>query len=124
MQAKDIMTTNVVTIKPEAKIEEGMQLLLSHNISGLIVVNDYQEVVGIVTEKDFLVAYDFLGSKDALVKEFYSKDVISISEDDLVEDVSRLLVKKNIKRVPVIKEKKVVGIVSRIDIIEHILKEK
>ncbi|MBU0469410.1 MAG: CBS domain-containing protein [Candidatus Omnitrophica bacterium] len=124
MQVKDIMATNVITIKPEAKIEEGMRLLLSNNISGLMVVDDNEEVVGVVTEKDFLVAYDFTGSTEALVKEFSASEVIGVSEEDLIEDVGRLLVKRNIKRVPVIKDKKVVGVVSRIDIIKHILSEK
>lgn len=124
MQVKDIMTTNVITIKPEATIYEGMKLLLSHDISGLIMVDDNDEVVGVVTEKDFLVAYDFIGTTDALVKEFASSDVAGVKEEDLVEDVSRLLVKRNIKRAPVIKDKKAVGVVSRIDIIKHIVSVK
>ncbi len=121
MQVKDMMTTNVVTVKQENTIFEGMQLLLAHDISGLIVVDDNEEVVGVVTEKDFLVAHDFLGTTDALVKEFASRDVVSVKEEDLAEDVSRLLVKSNIKRAPVVKDKKVVGIVSRIDIIRSIV---
>lgn len=121
MQVKDIMTTNVITISPEATIAEGMQLLLSHNISGLIMIDNNEEVLGVVTEKDFLVAYDFLGTTDALVKEFATYEVVGVKEEDMVDDVSRLLVKSNIKRTPVLKDNKVVGVVSRIDIIRSIV---
>ena len=122
MFAKDIMTKDVITIKPETTIHEAMKIIVEKEISGLIVLNDKDEVVGVLSEKDLLVAFDWLGVVKPSIVDYYNKNVVSVTEDTPVQDINRLLVIKNIKRVPVIKDKKVVGVVSRLDILRHILK--
>ncbi len=122
MLAKDIMTKNLITVTPETTIQEASKLLVAKEISGLIVVNEKGEIVGILSEKDLLVAYDWLQVTKASIRDYYNKDVVAVEEDTPVEEVSRLLVMKNIKRVPVVKDKKAVGIVSRRDILRYILK--
>jgi len=80
--------------------------------------------VGILSEKDLLVAYDFLGETETKIEDFISGDIAGVEESTEIKDISRLLVQKNFKRVPVIKDKKAIGIVSRSDIIDWILSQR
>ncbi len=122
MLAKDIMTTKVITAKPETTIEEAMTSLVNLSISGLIVIDPANEVVGVVSEKDLLVAYDYLGSTKASIKDYVSQGAWVVESTTPMEEVSRILVQHNIKRVPVVQNKKLVGVISRRDILRHILK--
>ena len=124
MFAKDIMTTNVVTVTPKATIKEAITLLVNIEISGLIVLDEANEVVGVISEKDLLVAFDFLEVTKATIQDFISKKVISVQEDTPIEEISRVLIEGNIRRVPVLKDKKLVGVVSRRDILKYILNKK
>jgi CBS domain-containing protein len=116
--AKDIMTTKVVTVKPSTSIEDAARLLVRRKISGVPVVDekDKTKVVGILTEADLLAAPS--GAKT--VADVMKKRVVSVSPDTPVDEIAEILVKKKIKRVPVIDAGKLVGIVSRIDVLRAI----
>ena len=120
--AKDIMTTRVVTVKPSTSIEDAARLLVRRKISGVPVVDekDKTKVVGILTEADLLAAPS--GAKT--VAEVMKKRVVSVSPDTSVDEIAEILVKKKIKRVPVIDAGKLVGIVSRIDVLRAKYGEK
>ena len=123
MLARDIMTKQVVTVTPETTIKDAIQLLVEKEISGLIVINQDKDVVGVVSEKDLLVAFDWLGVTKATIRDYYNKEVVSVAENTPIEEINRLLVLKNIKRVPVLRGKKLAGVVSRRDILRFILKK-
>ena len=120
--AKDIMTTKVVTVKPSTSIEDAARLLVRRKISGVPVVDekDKTKVVGILTEADLLAAPS--GAKT--VADVMKKRVVSVSPDTPVDEIAEILVKKKIKRVPVIDAGKLVGIVSRIDVLRAKYGEK
>lgn len=123
MKAKDIMTKNIVTMTPSTSALEAIGLLVDNKISGAPVLDENGKIVGVVTEKDLLVSLDFIGvknAKDFRVEEFMTKEVITFDEDASVKEISQELVRKNIKRVPIVKDGKVLGIVSRHDILRHI----
>lgn len=122
MQAKDIMTRDSVTTTSNATIAEVVQLLLQNKISGIPVIDQNNDIIGVVTEKDIIVAYDFMRKTDGVIDDFMSKEVIGVSEDTPVEDIGKMLVQKNIKLVPVLKDKKIVGIVSRRDVLKCLFK--
>ena len=124
MIAKDIMSTSIKKIKSTATIKEAIQSCVNNKVSGLIVTDEKDKICGILSEKDLLVAFDFLNETDTCIDEFISKDITSVNEDTSIEDVSRLLVSKNYKRVPVIKSDEVVGIVTRGDILRWLDQEK
>jgi CBS domain-containing protein len=113
--AKDIMTTRVVTVKPSTPIADAARLLVRRKISGVPVVDekDKTKVVGILTEADLLAAP--AGAKT--VAEVMRKRVISVAPDTSVDDIAATLVKRKIKRMPVLDGGKLVGIVSRIDVL-------
>jgi len=113
LTAKDIMTKRVVTVSPSTTVKELTELLAAKKISGVPVVDEQKRVVGIVTEADVLA---HPGAKT--VEEIMTKKVISVAPDTPVEEIAKLLAKKKIKRVPVIDKGKLVGIVSRADIVK------
>jgi CBS domain-containing protein len=119
MLAKEVMTQEVFTVRAQTSIRSAIELMMEHRISGLIVVDENMCAVGVVSEKDLLIAYDFCHKLDEPIGEFISREVIDVGEETPIEDISRLLVQHNIKRVPVLRERKVVGVVSRRDILKY-----
>ena len=121
MKAKDIMTTQVITVLPSITIKDAIKLLVELEISGLIVTDDNNDIYGVISGKDLLVAYDFLGEIKSPIEPYVNRDVISITEEATVADINHLLIERNILRVPVIKDKKILGVVSRRDVLRYIL---
>jgi len=147
MKAKDIMVKNVITIKQQATIEEIVKTLINNRISGLPVVDDAGNLVGVVTEEDLLhkemgprlpKAINILGAiifysgvdiytedwKKIMAiqaSEIMTDKVVTISEDAEIQEISELMIQHGIKRIPVVYGDKIVGIVSRADIIKTLL---
>ena len=117
MIASEIMTRKVSTIHPEASVQEVAQLLSRENISGAPVVNADGMIIGIVTEADIIGKVD----RDGLhVADIMSQQVITVEEDTQVNEIAKLLAERKIKRVPVVRNGKPVGIVSRADIVDAV----
>jgi CBS domain-containing protein len=114
MKAEDVMTTNVITVTENQTKQEAARLLAEHRISGLPVVSDSHAVVGVVTE------YDIIGKEGRTVGEIMSRGVITVTPDTDLEEVSHLLVHERIKRVPVLNQGRLVGIVSRADLVKEV----
>jgi CBS domain-containing protein len=117
MIARDIMTTKVCTIRPEASAQEIAQLLYQHRISGAPVVDAGGRIIGIITEADIISKVDREGLS---VGDIMSHEVISVEEETPVNEIAALLTERKIKRVPVVHEGKLVGIVSRADIVHAV----
>lgn len=134
MLAADVMTQNVITVSPDSEVREIASLLLEHGISAVPVVDDGGKVLGIVSEGDLMRrvendtarrkswwlklfaghdAADYVKSHGRRAHEIMTKDPITIAGDMPLHKISRLLEKHHIKRVPVVQEGKLVGIVSR-----------
>jgi len=117
MIASDIMTHKVATIRPEASAQEAAQLLDEKRISGAPVVDAESKIIGIITEADIISKVN----RDGLcVADIMSHDVIAISEETPVSEIAALLTERKIKRVPVVRDGKLVGIVSRADIVHAV----
>ncbi len=117
MIARDIMTSNVCTIRPESSAQEAAQLLSQKRISGLPVVNPDGRIIGIVTEADIISKVNREG---LFVADIMSHEVIAVEEETSVSEIASLLSKRRIKRVPVVEKGKLVGIVSRADIVNAV----
>ena len=147
MYIKDIMTSEIVTVREDDTVEKCANLLITHNLSGLPVLDESGKVKGIVTEGDLIrrasrvkgpAALEVLGGifylespkkfMDDLkktmgnsAKDIMTKDVITVDPDKLIEEAATLLVQNKIKRLPVIdKEGNLIGIVSRKDIMNYL----
>ncbi|HXX79526.1 MAG TPA: CBS domain-containing protein [Ktedonobacteraceae bacterium] len=114
MHVVDVMTTNVITISAHQTRQQAARLLSQHRISGLPVVNDEYGVIGVVTE------FDVISKEGQTVGEIMTRGVISVTPDTDLDDVSHLLVHERIKRLPVLDHGKLVGIISRADLVREV----
>lgn len=114
MQAKDIMTRDIITVSPTMTIKNLAMTLIKNQISGAPVAGKNGKIVGVVSEADIVA------KKGKDVKAIMTKKIISVAEDTAVEAIARLMTTQKIKRVPVMRGDEVVGIVSRADIVSAI----
>ena len=122
---KSIMTKNVIAVSPNLPIYEALDLLMKHKISGMPVVDSNNHVVGILTEKDVLkILIDKNLHAKNKVSDYMSHEVISFSEDEDAINICKFFIKSHIRRVPILKDNKLVGIVSRRDLVSLILEAK
>jgi CBS domain-containing protein len=117
MKARAIMTHRVYTISPEASAQEAAQLLSREQISGAPVLDQEGRIIGIITQADIIGKVDREG---LCVADIMSPEVIAVEEETLVREVAMLLSKRKIKRVPVMGHGKMVGIISRADIVQAV----
>jgi CBS-domain-containing membrane protein len=115
MKVHEIMTRNVISVTPDTPVREVAQILDRHRISGVPVTDGGGHMVGLISE------YDLIARPQARTAgEVMTRDVISVMEDTSVDEVRFLLVNRKIKRVPVLSGQKLVGIVSRADLVREI----
>jgi CBS domain-containing protein len=114
MVAKNIMTRKVITIDPATAIKELAKVLSRSRISGVPVVDKKGKILGIVSEADII------GKKGRQVKSIMSSEVISVTEETPVAEIAVLMTAHRIKRVPVVRDGKLVGIISRGDIVSAV----
>jgi len=140
MIVADVMTRNVVSIAPEATVEEAVKLMLSRGISGLFVVDKAGDLAGVLTEGDLLrrdelgtqrnrswwlrllvsparQAADFCHAHGRHVRDVMTQDVISVAHDAPLEGVVGTMEKNRIKRLAVTQGGRVIGVVSRSDLL-------
>lgn len=118
LQVKDVMSTNVVTVEPEQSMAFAANLMADDGVSSLVVVGN-SAVEGIITEKDFLEKVVAKGKSalDVKVREVMSSPVISVSSEMTVLEAGLFVKDKHVKRLPVIDEGSLVGIVTQTDLI-------
>ena len=115
------MTTDVVTVKKQIHVMEAVEILLAHNVTGFPVVNDDGTIAGIISEKDMLGLISDSENASATVEDFLTKDIVSFDvKDDLIE-ICECLINNHFRRVPIVKDGKLVGVVSRKNLIKYIL---
>ena len=136
MQVRDVMTPNVIAVKADESILKAAQLMLQNRISGLPVVDPNGALVGVVTEGDFLrrgelgtsrrrpkwleflvgpgrLAGEYAHQSGRKVAEVMTPNPLIVGEDDSLETVVQLMERHRVKRLPVMREERMVGIISR-----------
>ena len=118
-KAAEIMTTTVITARKDMLLTDVIKLLLRWHISGLPVVDETNHVIGIISEHD-LMNFAFSGEAgDTRVEEAMTRDVVAFGPDTDVETLVQCCAQKRIRRVPIVKDGVLVGIVSRRDILRE-----
>lgn len=116
--AKDIMSSPVKTISPDTRIEEAAKIMLRYGHTGLPVVKD-GEVIGIISRRDVDKAVHH-GLGHAPVKGFMSKNVVTISKETSLEEIQNTMINLDVGRLPVLEDGKLIGIVSRTDVLNYL----
>lgn len=117
---KDVMTTPVISVTDDNTIEEVVSQLLRHHVSGLTVVDRDGRLEGLISEYDLLRILYCCETKENRVSSYMTRDVQSVQENDSLIDVADIFLNRQIRRLPVVRDGKVVGIVSRRDLIRFI----
>lgn len=122
LEAKDIMTRNVVCIKKNISVVDAIRLMSKNNITGIPVVEDDMTLIGILSEQDVLrLFHTYDDEKGRAVNDFMTQPAIHFEEEEPLLDVCYCLRDNSIRRVPVTSKGKVVGVISRSDILKCIL---
>ena len=148
MKARDVMVSPVITVEPSASVKEVAQILLQHHISALPVVDRAGRLIGIVSESDLMrradlgterhrsrwlsalfvdeerLAAEYVKAHGHKVADVMTKRVITAAPDTPLNDIASLLEKHGIKRVPILENGTLVGIVSRANLIQALAADR
>ncbi len=123
LKAKDIMTEEVISVKKDTLIFEAVELLVKNSVTGIPVVEDDMTLVGILTEKDVLkLFYALKDAENKTVSDFMTQPAVHFNENESLLDICDCLMNNPFRRVPVTSKGKVIGIISRPDFVEYILR--
>lgn len=120
-ETKAIMSTDVVYVDPNTPIATVVELLVENDITGIPVVGPLGRLVGIVTEKDVIGVLYGQETATGTAQDYMTEDVISFDENDDIVAICECLVNNPLRRVPILAEGRLVGIISRRDLIKYIL---
>ena len=122
LQTKDIMSRNVVCVKKDVPVIDAIRLMSENNITGIPVVEDDMTLAGILSEQDVLrLFHTYEDEKDRTVNDFMTHPAVYFEQDEPLLDVCYCLRDNSIRRVPITSNGKIVGIISRSDILKCIL---
>jgi CBS domain-containing protein len=143
MQARDVMVSPVITVKPSPSVREAAKTFLERRISAVPVVDDYGKLVGIISEGDLMhrseagterqrswwllqltedetLAAEYVKAHARKVADVMTRHVITASPDTPLHDIATLLERNSIKRVPIVRDGQLVGIVSRANLVQAV----
>ena len=119
-RCRHVMNSDVVTIKADATVGDAVALLLQHGTSGLPVVDDQNQLLGIITEFSLIQAITRPELKAEPVSTVMSTEVMTVTEDTIPVEVVNIMQTHRIRRVPVVRDGEVVGVISRRDILRYV----
>ncbi len=120
LRVRDYMTTEIVTVPPQTDITHVVQMLIANDISGVLVVSDSEELVGILTERDCIATASTAGYYDELggpASSFMSTPVETVTPDENLIDIAIRMTDAPYRRFPVLEDGKLVGLISRRDVL-------
>jgi len=120
MHVRDLMTTDVVAVAPSTTVRDAARMMFRYRVSGLPVVDPDDRVLGIITEGDFLameVERADTGAAAELVEEVMSSSVLTVSPDLEIIEAARFMHGNDVKRVIVVEDERMVGVISRFDVV-------
>ena len=139
MRVEDVMTADVITVGPEVSVHKAAQLMSDHGVSGLPVVDADGRLIGIVTEGDLILrqaaprarhwwhrffadpdglARDYQKAAGTTVGEVMTRVVVSVSPSLEIDSVARILHDRGLRRAPVVRNERLVGILARADLVK------
>lgn len=144
---KELMNTDIYSIRAREKVRDLLNIFVDKQVSGVPVVDDDNILVGIITDADILaeirevpslidvMTYVIVLNAEAIfleklyallerpVHELMTKKVVSVTENATISDVAQILIRRKFKKLPVVKGKKLIGVVSRGDVVRYMVRE-
>jgi len=120
VQAKDIMQKNVIVMDTKSAIYDAIHLMVKHNITGLPVVNDSYQIIGIISEKDILDLLYHSKDSNVSIVNFMTRRVVCFDPDANLNQLAESFRKNDFRRIPIVHKDKLIGLVSRKDVIRYI----
>jgi CBS domain-containing protein len=124
LKAKAIMTTDVVAVTKDTSIYEAIRTMIAHNVTGLPVIDQERTLVGVVTEKDVLKLLYDIEDRPGAVQDYMTRVVVAFDQEESIVAIAQSLGENPFRRVPILQAGKLVGVVSRKDIIKHMKKRR
>jgi CBS domain-containing protein len=143
MRARDVMTTDVVSVAPETSVADAAQIMLDRRISGVPVIDGTGRLAGMVTEGDLMrraelvteerpwwralagspeeEARAYVKAHGLTVRDVMTPEVVTLDEDDPLDQIAMIFEERGIKRAPVVRDGAVVGIVSRANLLQGLV---
>lgn len=115
----------IISVAPDTFVYSALELMYDKNISALIVMEN-EKLEGIFTERDYArkVVLKGKSSKETLIKEIMTVDLIVINSEDSIEDAMRIMTEKHIRHLPVTSDNKLIGIISIGDVVKYLIEEQ
>jgi CBS domain-containing protein len=118
-KAREVMNTRVISVRQDEDIYEAIRVLATNEITGLPVVDGDGTLVGVITEKDVLALLYTMQDKGGSVRDYMTASVVCFDQENDLADVAETLRINNFRRVPILDHGRLVGIISRRDIIKY-----
>ncbi len=115
------MIKNILTLHENSSAKDAIKLILENRISGIPVVRDDMTIAGIITEKDLLQLVFYDTAEEVSVADIMIREVATMDKDTNLLEISEFFLNNNYKSLPITSSNKLVGIISRKDILKHIL---
>ena len=121
MIVKEVMNRNVKTVRPEDTVKDAAKIMNEHRIGSLVVVSGTGEVVGILTERDILADVVATGKSadEVKVSDIMTPNIVTITPDKTLEEAADIMTENKIKKLPVVYEGRLIGIITATDLIAY-----
>ncbi len=118
-EIREIMEKNVITVSTEDSWEDALEVMIKKNVGGVPIINEDEIVKGIITERDLMI---FLASRhlyDDYVSEYMTRGVITAEPDASIESVMKLMIKKKFRRLPIVKDGILLGVITSTSLVHY-----
>ncbi len=118
-QVRDVMNEDFLTISLDETVEEAIRRLVDNHLSGIPAVDEDDRLVGIVSELNLMETLYSPEIREMLVRDVMTKDVLTVAPNTVLSDATGLMVVHRIRRLPVVDDGKIVGVVARRDLLRY-----
>jgi CBS domain-containing protein len=117
---KNVMTDCPIVVHPETTIDDAIEVLLTHRVSGLPVVDGQGFLVGVISEIDIIDLVYKAEIDGSLVGDFMCREIKSLDAEASLDDAASMFCGKNVRRIPIVRDGKLIGVLSRRDLIRFV----
>lgn len=119
-RVEDVMTDRFVAVGPESTVDEAISLLLEHRVSGLPVIDAQNQLLGVISEIDIISLVYEADLEEAVVGDYMTRDIQTLDAEASLDDAAGQMCATTVRRFPVVREGRLVGILSRRDLIRFL----